>query len=96
MIAVVPDARLGVAVSTSVELFKRWWVRVPLYAALIAAAAWSAYHLAYRHYGGPNPRDSGKDLAMIYGAMWATGLTVAASLAAAIVESFVLLRRSPD
>lgn len=80
----------------SVELLKRWWIRVLLYAMTIAAVAWTAYHLAYRHSCGVRCGDSDADMAIFDGLVWAAGMSAIVLCACAVFEAVVYLRRPSE
>ena len=72
---------------------KHWWVRVLLYAMIVAAVGWTAYRLAYRHSCGARCGDSEADVAIFDGLVWAAGMSAIALCACAVCEAVVLLRR---
>lgn len=80
----------------SVKLLERWWVRVLLYGTLVAAVAWTAYHLAYRHSCGARCGDSQADAAIFDGLVWAAGMTGIAMFVCAAFEVVLLLRRPSE
>lgn len=76
----------------AVRLVKHWWARLAVYAAVVLVAGWGTYRVAYRWQAGPNPVDSEREGAFIWGAAWASGVTIALALALVIVEAVRLLR----
>ena len=79
-----------------VRLLGRWWVRAALYVALVTVTAWSAYHLAYRYYGGPQLDDSGADVASLYAMLWVAGTLAVVVAVVTILEALRLLRRPSE
>lgn len=83
----------GVRASLSMKLLERWGIRVLLYAVTIAAVAWTAYHLAYRHSCGVRCGDSEADIATLDGLVSAAAMSAIALCACAVLETVLLLRR---
>jgi hypothetical protein len=79
-----------------VRLLGRWWVRAALYVAFVTVAAWSAYHLAYRYYGGPHLVDSEADVAFLYAMLWVAGMSAVVVAVATLFEALRLSRRSSE
>lgn len=80
----------------TVKLLKRWWVRVLLYGLIVAAVAWAAYYLAYRHSCGVRCGDSEADMAIFDGLVSAAGMSAIALFVSAAFEGVLQLRRPSE